>query len=232
MVFLWFHGIISALRFFTSNITYFYVTKLYVATPVAEPNADLAPAPTGGRLYSVDHETEAAMLKPRERGGKWDIPRENRYTTGLGDDFDVEINIFDAEKALPNRGMAVESGTQKGITDRTGRVTLNLKRGQHDIVISGNGFVETGDFAPIPVKFDKMLITAEVDSDAIFTCYSSGQIVAGERRQLNQPHHGQPMKNTETAVFIRENWVALGLAGLGLAGVAYYIGKSKPDKAP
>ncbi len=219
------------IRFFTSITTYFNVTKLYVATPVAEPNADLAPAPTGGRLYSVDSDAEAVQLKQhREKGIKWEIPRENRYSTGVASDFDIELNIFDAEKKLPVRGMEVESGTQRGITDRTGRATLNLKTGLHDIVISGNGFVETGDFAPTPVKFDKMLINADVDRDAIFTIYSSGLIVEGERRQ-HAPNHGKTVKNTETAGFIRENWVALGLAGLGLAGVAYYIGKSN-NKAP
>ena len=207
------------------------MTKLYIAEPVKKPNPDLAPAPTG-RPYHVDAETGAAMLKKdqREPGLKYEIPRENRYSTGVGLDFDIELNIFDAEKALPIRGMAVESGTQKGITDRTGQTTLNLTRGLHDIVISGNGFVETGDFAPIPVKFDKMLINADVDRDAIFTIYSSGEIVRGERRQHN-PNHGQTVKTPETAAFLRENWVALGLAGLGLAGVAYYIGKSN-NKAP
>ena len=112
------------------------MTKLYVAEPVKEPNPDLAPAPTGGRLYSVDAEAEAKMVKHRERGVKWDIPRENKYSTGLGDDFDVEINVYDAEKALPIRGMAVESGTQKGITDRTGRAILTLKRGKHKILVA------------------------------------------------------------------------------------------------
>ncbi len=208
------------------------MTKLYLATPVSEPNADLAPEPTG-KLYHVDAETGAAMLKKdqREPGLKYEVPRENKYSTGVASDFDIELNVFDAEKALPIRGMQVESGTQRGITDRTGRAILTLKRGHHDIIVSGNGFVETGDFAPIPVKFDKMLINADVDRDAIFTIYSSGEIVRGERRQFNQPHHGQTVKNTETAGFIRENWVALGLAGLGLAGVAYFIGKSN-NKAP
>jgi hypothetical protein len=209
------------------------MTKLYLAEPAKEPNPDLAPEPTG-RLYSVDSETEAALLKkPTERGVKYEIPRENRYSTGVGSDFDVELNVYDAEKALPIRGMSVDCGTQRGITDRTGRAVLTLKRGLHNIIVSGNGFVETGDFAPTPVKFDKMIINAEVDENAIFTVYSSGQIVRGERRQFNQPnpHHGQPMKKPETAVFIRENWVALELAGLDLAGVAYYIGKSN-NKAP
>ena len=208
------------------------MTKLYIAEPVKEPNADLAPAPTGGRLYSVDSEAGAARLKKdqREPGLKYEIPRENRYSTGVGLDFDIELNVFDAEKKLPVRGVEVESGTQRGITDRTGRTTLNLTRGLHDIVISGNGFVETGDFAPTPVKFDKMLINADVDRDAIFTIYSSGEIVRGERRQHN-PNHGQTVKTPETAVFIRENWVALGLAGLGLAVGAYYVGKGN-NKAP
>ncbi len=207
------------------------MTKLYIAEPVKEPNPDLAPAPTG-RPYHVDAETGAAMLKKdqREQGLKYEIPRENRYSTGVASDFDIELNVFDAEKALPIRGMQVESGTQRGITDRTGRAILTLKRGHHDIIVSGNGFVETGDFAPIPVKFDKMLINAEVDEDAIFTVYSSGQIVKGERREHN-PNHGQTVNKPETAVFIRENWVALGLAGLGLAVGAYYVGKGN-NKAP
>ncbi len=180
----------------------------------------------------MDAETGAAMLKKdqREPGLKYEIPRENRYSTGVASEFDIELNIFDAEKKLPVRGMAVESGTQRGITDRIGRSTLHLKRGLHDIVISGNGFVETGDFAPTPVKFDKMLINAEVDADAIFTIYSSGEIVKGERREHN-PNHGQKMGNSEIPLFLREHWVGIGLAGIGLAGVAYYIGKSN-NKAP
>lgn len=207
------------------------MTKLYVAKPVNEPNPDLSPEPTG-RLYQVDAETDAVILKKvqREQGLKYEIPRENRYSTGVKNDFDIELNIFDVESASPIRGMQVESGTQKGITDRTGRVVLTLERGLRDIIVSGTGFVETGDFAPTPVKFDKMVINAEVDEDAVFTVYSSGQIVQGERRELAQPHHGQTVKNTESATFLRENWVALGLAGLGLAGVAYYVGKS--NKAP
>ncbi len=208
------------------------MTKLYIAEPVKESTPDLAPEPTG-RPYHVDAETGVAMLKKdqREKGLKYEIPRENRYSTGIKNEFDIELNIFDVEKKLPVRGVEVQAGSDKAITDRTGRATLILKRGLHDILISGNGFVETGDFAPIPVKFDKMLINAEVDSDAIFTIYSSGEIIRGERRQFNQPNHGQTGNNSETAAFLRENWVALGLAGLGLAGVAYYVGKSN-NKAP
>ncbi len=206
------------------------MTKLYVATPATEPNADLAPAPTGGRLYSVDAEAEAVMGKHRERGVKWDIPRENRYSTGLGDDFDLELNIYDAERRQPIRGVEVKTGTNKGFTDRTGRVILNLKRGNHEVIVSGNGFVEASDFAPIPVKFDQLVINAEMDSEATYTVYSSGQIVRGERRQHN-PNHGQKVGNSEVPLFLREHWVGIGLAGLGLAGVAYYVGKSTNEKA-
>jgi len=210
------------------------MTKLYVAEPIVEPKPELDPQ-IAGRLYHIDADTEAVMIKqPRDRGVKWDIPRENRYSTGLGDDFDLELNIYDAERRQPIRGVEVITGATKGFTDRTGRAVLNLKRGNHEVIVSGNGFVEAGDFAPTPVTFEKLLITAEMDSDATYTVYSSGQIVRGERRELaNQgpAHHGQPAGNTEATQFLKDHWIGLGLAGLGLAGVAYYVGKSN-NKAP
>ncbi len=128
------------------------MTKLYIAEPVKEPNADLAPAPTGGRLYSVDAEVEALSMKPKlhEDTPKYVIPNKGPYLMDGGNSFDFELNIFDTEKQLPIRGVLVEAGLVRGFTDRVGRIVLNLKRGKSSVIIRGEGYVETGSFAPVP----------------------------------------------------------------------------------
>lgn len=202
------------------------MTKVFIAQPTDKPIPEMDTM-VAGRLYSLDAEATAVSMKtPRERGVKWEIPRENSYSTGQGMDFDFELNCFDSEKQLPIYGMFVESGTKKGFTDRVGRVVLNLKRGNNKVIVSGEGYVEAGKFAPQSVKFEPLVLEVDLDQDSVYTVFSTGEIVPGERRHQTEGTGIQPAGNSDAVLFFREYWVAIGLTGLGLVG-AYYLGKNK-----
>lgn len=151
------------------------------------------------------------------------------YQVVGGSAFNLELNVFDAASERPIRAVEIESGLTKGFTDRLGRLVLWLPRGKNLVVIEGSGYVEKGDFTPETVKFDPLRLEVDLDSDAIYTIYSSGEIVQGERRVLKVPDN--PGHNSgELEAFLRDYWWAIGLVGAtGLT--MYYIGKSRTPSA-
>ena len=146
------------------------------------------------------------------------------HMTG-GSVFDFELNLLDTTSKLPIRAVEVGTGCRKGFTDRLGRIVFNLPRGHNKIVIEGHGYVEKGDFAPEIVKFDPIRLDVDLDSDSIYTVYSTGEVIPGERKVLDNPGHN----SGELEDFLKEHWLTIGL--VGAAGITfYYLGKSKTQK--
>ena len=150
---------------------------------------------------------------------QYPIPTKGPYLTDAGSEFDFELNILDTASKLPIRAVAVESGLSKGFTDRLGRIVFRLPRGHNRVVIEGHGYVERGTFAPELVKFEPVYLEVDLDSDAVYTVYSSGEVVPGERRIIDNPGHSSDLQEWLNKYW----WVGLvGAAGVGL----YYLGKS------
>lgn len=158
---------------------------------------------------------------------EYTVHGKGAYQTTNGSSFDFELNILDTASKLPIRGVMIESGLVKGFSDRLGRLVMHLPFGHNKIVVSGAGYLEKGDFTPEAVKFDPIYLEVDLDSDAIYTVYSTGEVVPGERKILDNPGHGSNSGEFET--FLRDNWIAIGIAGLTGVGM-YYLGKSKTPK--
>ena len=158
---------------------------------------------------------------------KYPIPSKGPYLTDGGSSFDFELNVLDTASQRPIRAVEVESGLVKGFTDRVGRIVLHLPRGPNKVVVSGNGYVESGSFTPEAVKFEPGYLEVDLDSNAVYTVYSTGEVVPGERKVLDNPGHGS--NSSEFEAFLRDNWITIGLAGLTGVGM-YYLGKSKTQK--
>lgn len=197
------------------------MTKIFVARPPALP----APPATQPQSYALTTEAQISDIEGKGivEGLKYPMPGTGGYQTDAGWIFGVELYVFDTATKLPIRAVTLKVGDKKTITDRMGCARFNLNRGHHEILIEGNGFLETKDFVPQATRFDPIIIKlSPLDSDCIFTVFSSGEIVQGERR-LDNPGHQQ---SSELSEFLRNYWWAF--AAVGLAGVTfYYVGKSK-----
>ena len=199
------------------------MTKVFVATP-----PDLHPI-SPHREYSMAPEVRAAMLlEPEIERPKDFIVSEGkgRYVPDGGYEFDLELNLLDTASKLPIRGVDIVSGEFKGFTDKIGRVLLRLPRGNNEILLTGKGFLEKGNFAPEATSFEPILLKVDLDSDSTFTIYSTGQVVPGERKALDNPGHHSIGNSFDLESFLKQHGVALGL--IGVAGVTmYFLGKSK-----
>lgn len=198
------------------------MTKIFVARP-----PDLHPI-SPHREYSVSPETKALMTQKSDivKPLTYESAGKGRYVPDGGYEFNLELNVLDTASKLPIRGVDVNSGDIKGFSDKLGRIVLRLPRGYNEVVLAGLGYLEKGDFAPEATQFEPILLKVDMDSDAIYTIYSSGQIVPGERKVLDNPGHGVSGAPFDLEAWLREYWWALGL--VGAAGVTfYYIGKSR-----
>jgi len=105
---------------------------------------------------------------------------------------------------------------------------MNLPRGRNKVIIAGSGYVESGDFTPEAVSFDTIHLDVDLDSDEIFTIFSTGEIIPGEFKTLDNPGHNAVGNPGSLESFLRENWLMLGL--VGAAGFTmYYMGKSRSN---
>ncbi len=199
------------------------MTKIFIARP-----PDLNPVSPHKEYYMAPEDKAAMLLEPEiERpkdfivtGGK------GRYVPDGGYEFNIELNLLDTASKLPIRGVDVISGEFKGFTDKIGRVMLRLPRGHNEVLLTGKGFLEDGNFAPSPMSFEPILLKVDLDSDSTFTIYSTGQVVPGERKTLDNPGHGVGGAPFDLEAWLRNYWWALGL--VGAAGVTfYYLGKSR-----
>jgi len=176
--------------------------------------------------YSLSPEAEISKIDGRGIIDplKYEMPSKGAYVTDGGWMYAVEIYVFDTATKLPIRAVTLKVGDKKTITDRLGCARLNLPRGNHEILIEGNGYLETKDFVPRATRFDPIIVKlAPLDSDVIFTVFSTGEIVQGERRITDNPGHPQ---SSELSEFLRNYWWAF--AAVGLAGASfYYLGKAK-----
>jgi len=196
------------------------LTKIFVARP-----ATLQPPITPPQSYSVSLEAQAleisdpGIVEPLT----YDLPSKGPYVTEGGWMFDVELYVFDTSTKLPIRAVNLKTGDKKTFTDRLGCARFNLTRGHHEILIEGLGYIETKDFVPRATKFEPIIVKLDLDSDIIFTVFSSGEVVQGERRALDNPGHHQ---SSELSEFLRQYWWAFGLVGL-TGATFYFMGKAK-----
>ena len=195
------------------------MTKVFVAKP-ALPQLPITPH----QGYSLSPDAKALALKGDNIVNPLTYPIRGKgpYLTTAGSEFDFELNILDTASKLPIRAVGIESGLSKGFTDRLGRIVFRLPRGHNKVVINGSGYIERGSFAPEAVKFEPIQLEVDLDSDAIYTVYSTGEVIPGERRVDN------PRRSSgELEAFLRDYWWAIGLVGVTGLGM-YYLGKSKP----
>ena len=196
------------------------MTKVFIARPAAAPT----PPATMPQNYSLSPEAEISKIEGHGivEGLKYPIARTGGYVTDGKFMFDVEIYLIDTFSKLPIRAVNLKTGDTKTFTDRLGCARFTLPRGHHDILIEGNGYLEKG-FVPESTRFDPIIIKlAPLDSDSIFTVFSSGEVIQGERRPDN-PGHNQ---SSELQEWLGKYWWSLAL--VGLTGVSfYYFGKSK-----
>jgi hypothetical protein len=153
---------------------------------------------------------------------RYPFPNKGPYLTDAGSEFNLELNILHTRSKQPIRGVEIEVGESKKFTDKLGRVIMRLPRGHNRVVVSGLGYLEKGNFAPAATSFEPMVLEVDLDSDAVYTLYSTGQIVPGERKILDNPGHS----SGDLEAFLKNYWWLL--ATVGISGVGfYYLGKSK-----
>ena len=193
------------------------MTKIFVARPAPPP-------PVGTSTYALTPSAEASMTEDHGIAKPLDysLPSTGGYAMNGDWMFDVEIYILDTASKLPVRAVNLKTGDKKTFTDRLGCARFNLPRGHHEILIEGNGYLEKS-FVPEATRFDPIIIKlAPLDSDSIFTVFSSGEVIQGERRPDNPGHH----QSGELQDWLGKYWWSLAL--VGLTGVTfYYMGKSK-----
>lgn len=200
-----------------------FLTKIFVARP-----PDLHPT-SPHREYSVSPETKALMTQKSDivKPLTYNTTGKGRYVPDGGYEFNLELNVLDTASKLPIRGVDINSGEIKGFSDKLGRIVLRLPRGYNEVVLAGLGYLEKGDFAPESTQFEPILLKVDMDEDAIYTIYSSGQIVPGERKILNNnPGHHGSINSSELGTWLRENWWMLVLGG-GVGVSLYYLGKGR-----
>jgi len=197
------------------------MTKVFIARPADTP----APTVTPPQSYALTPDAKARILKGDGivEGLQYPIRGVGSYKTTAGSSFDFELNILDTASKLPIRAMKVESGLVKGFTDRLGRIIMHLPAGFNKVVISGHGYLEKGtNFAPAATRFEPIVLEVDLDSDAIYTVYSTGEVIPGERKVLDNPGH----HSGEFQEWLGRYWWVIGLAGAsGL--VFHYLGKTK-----
>lgn len=197
------------------------MTKVYIAKPAAMPT----PPATSPQNYSIDPEAMAGMAKNRDiiEPLKFPIMGKGKYAPDAGFEFNFELNILDTASKQPIRAVEVISGDHKKFTDRLGRVVFRLNRGFNKVVISGLGYLEKGsNFAPQATTFAPIMLDVDLDSDAVYTVYSTGEVIPGERRILDNPGHS----SGDLEAFLKSYWWVLGTVGIAGVGM-YYLGKSK-----
>lgn len=197
------------------------MTKIYKATPPRKPES----RGPGGKPYAISPEAEGIL---RERPPEAPPDHGNgtiggsKYLTDAGSEFTFELNVLDTASKKPIRGVEIKIGDNKSFTDRVGRAVFRLPFGSNSVFVNGAGFIEAGEFAPRATQFEPMVLELDVDSDSIYTIYSSGQVVPGERHEPGNPHGS----SFDIETFIRENWKSLGLVGGGVTAT-YLLTKKR-----